>query len=93
MFGFINPKIVVQPSVWWIIGGIITGSGITIGVVLKVITMGFISRKDAIDTFQDKEMCDEKSGNLEDKSKELKDYMCGRFDTIETDIKTLLTKK
>ncbi len=93
MLGFLNPKIVITPSFWMVVGIVVTSSGVVGGIILKVITMGFISREKAFKEFQSKEMCKEKSGNLEKQLKGLKDYMCGRFDTIDIDIKSLLSKK
>jgi hypothetical protein len=90
MFALFDPKITVQPTVFWWVGGVVAAIGVTIGTVTKVMTRGYITKKDAFKKFRTSEMCDERSGHLEGKLDDLKGYVCGRFDVLDRDIKEIL---
>ncbi len=89
MLAFLDPKVIVQPSVWWIAGGIITGSGIVVGVVAKIVTRNFITWKEGKKEFRSKEVCDVTVGNMEEKIDNLHDDV----KDIGKDIKEILRGK
>ncbi len=75
MFGFINPKIVIQPNVWLIVGGIVTGTGVVLGVVVNIVTRNFITWKEGKKEFASKEISEKENKNLS-----------GKVDLLDTNI-------
>lgn len=84
-----DPKIIITPSAWWAIGGIITGIGIILGTTVKVLTRNHIHRKEAYKNFETKEWSNERYNTLIDKIESVKEHINTRFE----DIKTLIEKR
>lgn len=91
MLALFNPKIIVQPGVWWIAGGLITAGGITIGVVAKIITKNFITWKNAREEFQTVLMSNEKDKALGKRIDDLNKSMNSRFDGMDNQLGNIVT--
>ena len=60
----VKPEILLSP---YLIGGVLGGIGIVVGTITKIMTKGHITEKRAFNKFQNKELCEEKHNNLENK--------------------------
>lgn len=86
ILAFLDPKVVLKPSILWIVG---SGILVVIGTVTKIMTRNHIHRKEAYKDFQTAKFCNERAGNIEEKLDNLKEHITERFD----DLKDLINRK
>ena len=83
MLSFLNPKIVIQPSVWWIIGIVITGSGVVFGGIVKIVIRNFTTWKAIRKEFQTIKASDDKDEAQNKRIDDLRNDMNSRFDGMD----------
>lgn len=86
MIALFDPKIIISPTAWWAIGGIITGIGVVLGATVKVMTRGYITKREAYEKLQSEKTCIIISGEVKADLKEIK----ADQKVIATDIKEIL---
>ena len=88
---FFDAKVSIQPSVYWI-GGTVVAGAVTgaVTLVLKIVkcVKNHIGRIESFKIFQSRNMCEEKSTNIEEKISTMGDSINLRLD----DIKSLIQK-